>query len=74
MPMLTQWESEKRLTGMLIATGLLKGEQAQSLLLIGPPGQGKTSMIRCFEQLPNVRLVSDLTSFGVRNILRRDEQ
>lgn len=73
MPMLlTPWESETRLVGMYIATGLLKGEQAQSVLLIAPPGQGKTAMINRFSPLPTTRRISDLTSNGIRGVMRKD--
>jgi hypothetical protein len=73
MPMLlTPWESETRLVGMYIATGLLKGEQAQSVLLISPPGQGKTAMINRFVKLTTTRRISDLTSNGIRTLMRKD--
>lgn len=69
MPRLTPWESEARLIGLYMATGLLIGEQAQSILLVGPPGQGKTAMIRRFSQLPTAKMFSDLTSDGVRRAI-----
>lgn len=66
MPRLTPWESETRLIGLYIGTGLLKDEDAQSVLLVGPPGQGKTKMIMRFNGLPTVKMFSDLTSDGIR--------
>lgn len=69
MRRLTPWESEARLIGLYMATGLLLGDHAQSVLLVGPPGQGKTAMIRRFRLLPTARLFSDLTSDGVRRAI-----
>lgn len=72
MAVLTQWESETRLVGLFVATGLLRGSQAQSLLLISPPGQGKTAMIERFSDVPSVSKITDLTSNGIRTVLKRD--
>lgn len=73
MALLTPWESETRLIGVYLATGLLAHEHAQSVLLVSPPGHGKTAMLSRFAELPSAKLVSDLTSNGVRMILQRDE-
>lgn len=71
--LLTPWESETRLIGMYLATGLLSKEQAQSVLIVSPPGQGKTAMLHRFKELPTVKLMSDLTSNGVRRMIEADQ-
>lgn len=71
--LLTPWESESRLMGMFIATGCLEGRQALGVLLVGPWGQGKTEMIRRFSGLPTTRMVSDITSDGIRRVLNEDK-
>lgn len=73
MTVLTAWDSVTRLIALYAATGCLENEQAQSVLLISPPGQGKSEMIRRFVHLPSVQLITDMTQFGIRHTLEQDE-
>lgn len=73
MALLTPWESETRLLALFVASGLLRDGHAQSVLLVSPPGQGKTAMIQRFRALPSARSITDLTSNGVRRVMSRDD-
>lgn len=73
MTVLTAWDSTTRLIALYAATGCLENEQAQSVLLISPPGQGKSEMIRRFVHLPSVQLLTDMTQFGIRHTLEADQ-
>ena len=72
MTLLTAWESNTRLVGLYVATGCITNEQAQSILLVGPYGQGKSEMIRRFGSIPSVRMMTDMTQFGIRAICDED--
>lgn len=70
--LLTQWESDTRLIGLFLATGLIRNTRAQSLLLVGPYGEGKSELLRRFRFLPTVKMVSDVTPNGIRRLLEED--
>lgn len=72
MTLLTAWESNTRLVGLYVATGCIINEQAQSVLLVGPWGQGKSEMIRRFASIPSIRMMTDMTQFGIRAICDED--
>jgi hypothetical protein len=69
---LTPWASNVRLVSLYAATGLLRDTHAQSVLLVGPYGQGKTALLDRFRLLPTAKRLSDLTQMGIRTVLSRD--
>lgn len=65
----TEWDRLTLLTGLYVATGYVAGEHAQSLLWIGPPGSGKSTMVRRFSHVPTVRELADVTADPLRRIV-----
>lgn len=73
---LNPWDSEAELIRMILATGLLKGDDTlpQSLLLVSPWGQGKSAMITRFRAIGSTSLLSDITSMGMRRLIDKDSR
>lgn len=71
---LTEWDSLSHFIALFAATALLEDEQPQSLLLVGKPSTGKSELVRRFAKWPSVMQVSDITSDGIRDILRQDDR
>lgn len=65
----SEWDLLTRFVGLFASTALVKGQQAQSLLLVGSPGVGKSEMIERFIYMPNAISVMDLTFDGMRKQL-----
>lgn len=61
-----EWDRMTRLVGLTVATGYLANERPQSLLLVGNPGVGKSSLLARFAEVPTVRTLSDVTSDPLR--------
>lgn len=69
--LLTEWESERRLISLFIATGLVEKQPAESLLLVGPWGSGKSKMLETFFHLPSCRPVSDVTLDPLKKVVSK---
>jgi hypothetical protein len=69
---LTEWESAAHFVALFAATALLDGERPQSLLLVGPPAEGKTALLRRFAHWPGVCRASDVTVSGLRDTMHAD--
>lgn len=68
-PGMTEWDANSHFLALFAATALLKGEQPQSLLLIGRPSEGKSALVDRFRNWPGHIKVSDLTADGLRRVL-----
>lgn len=68
MPM-TQWDSDSLFVSLYVATGLVANADAQSLLLVGEPGEGKSELLRRFRQQQTIVLTSDVTIDGLRELM-----
>lgn len=64
--MANEWTRYTQLIGLFVATGYVQNSPAMSILLFGDPGAGKSALIRRFRKVPTVRLLTDLTSDGLR--------
>lgn len=61
-----EWGFWSDFIGLFIATGYIKGELAQSLLLVGDPGSGKSTIIERFRQVPSTMIAMDATAEGLK--------
>jgi hypothetical protein len=71
---ISEWDSLSHFLAMFAATALLEDEQPQSLLLVGKPSTGKSELVRRFRDWPGCIQVSDITSDGIRDVLRQDDK
>lgn len=69
---LTQWGSDSVFLSLYVASGLVENASAQSLLLVGDPGEGKSELLRRFSHVPSVTVASDLTVDGLRELMDAD--
>lgn len=68
----SEWDRWTYVVGLFVATGYVAGEPAQSLMLVGPPGSGKSTMVRRFRSVPIAREISDITADPLRRIIFAD--
>ncbi len=61
-----EWAVWSDFIGLFLATGFVEGELAQSLLLVGDPGEGKSAMLRRFHHVPSVVVAMDATAEGLK--------
>lgn len=61
-----EWGLWSDFIGLFVATGYVKGELAQSLLLVGAPGTGKSTILRRFFKVPSVLVAMDATAEGLK--------
>lgn len=67
-----EWAYWSDFVGLFIATGYVKGELAQSLLLVGDPGVGKSTLLSRFYKTPSVIVAMDATAEGLKQqVFRR---
>lgn len=71
---ISEWDSLSHFLALFSATALLEDEQPQSLLLVGKPSTGKSELVRRFRDWPACIQVSDITSDGIRDVLRQDDK
>lgn len=62
-----EWRQLSWLVGCAVATGLLEDEPPVSMLLLGAPGSGKSSIISRWDGEPSTVTYSDLTSDSLRH-------
>lgn len=67
---LTPWETESVFLALYVATGLVEGADAESLLIVGPPGVGKSRLLMRFGDYSSILMVSDLTVSGLRDVAK----
>lgn len=65
----TEWDRLSELVGYYVLTGYIQNLDAQSVLLVGPPGSGKSSLVRRFAGAPRSKVVLDITVDGFRKSL-----
>ncbi len=61
-----EWFMWSDFIGLFVATGYVKDEMAQSLLLVGEPGTGKSALLSRFYEAPSVMLAMDATAEGLK--------
>lgn len=61
-----EWAVWSDFIGLFIATGYVSGEMAQSVLLVGDPGEGKSAMLKRFHAVPSVVVAMDATAEGLK--------
>lgn len=66
------WDRWTYVVGLFVATGYVKDEPAQSLMLVGPPGGGKSTMVRRFRLVGTTREISDITADPLRRVIFSD--
>lgn len=54
MAIVSQWDSDSAFLAMYVATGLIAGQEPQSLMLIGESDEGKSSLLARFSETPRV--------------------
>jgi len=64
-----EWQAFSDFISCFVATGWVKGEDAESLLIVGGPGVGKSTQLDRFVELPTVRVVSNITSDPLRKLV-----
>lgn len=69
---LTPWASASLFLSLYPATGMVKGISAQSLLLVGEPGSGKSELLRRFSRLPSTVVAGDITVDPLRELAASD--
>lgn len=69
---LTEWESLSHMLALFAGTALVDGAQPQSLLLVGPPGQGKSTIVKRFKHWPYAHGASAISVDGLRDLLSQD--
>jgi len=57
---------------LYVATGLVQNASAESLLLVGDPGTGKSEQLRRFSEEPSGVIVGDITVDGLREAMSDD--
>lgn len=65
----SDWDRWTYVVGLYVATGYVKGEAAQSLMLVGPPGSGKSTMVRRFRLVQSTREITDITADPLRRVI-----
>ncbi len=65
----SEWDRLTQLIGYYVLTGYVEGNHAQSVLLVGAPGAGKSSLVKRFHRSPRSTVVLDLTVDGLRRNL-----
>ena len=67
-----EWHAWSDFIGLFVATGYLRGELAQSLLLVGDPGEGKSAILHRFFEVPSIIVAMDATAEGLKQqVFRR---
>jgi hypothetical protein len=67
-----EWAYWSDFVGLFVATGYVRGELAQSLLLVGDPGVGKSTLLSRFHKVPSVMVAMDATAEGLKQqVFRR---
>lgn len=67
-----EWALWSDFIGLFVATGFVQGELAQSVLLVGPPGEGKSALLGRFHSVPSVMYAMDATAEGLKQqVFRR---
>lgn len=61
-----EWQLWSDFIGLFVATGYLRGEPAQSLLLVGDPGEGKSAILHRFFDVPTTIVAMDATAEGLK--------
>lgn len=61
-----EWAHWSDFIGLFLATGYVVDEIAQSLILVGTPGSGKSTIIERFHGVPSTMLVMDATAEGLK--------
>lgn len=69
---LTPWASASLFLSLYPATGMVEGVRAQSLLLVGEPGSGKSELLRRFSHLPSTVVAGDITVDPLRELAASD--
>jgi len=64
--MRNEWRRWSDLVGLFVATGFVEGELAQSLLLVGDPGEGKSALLARFFSVRPIKVAMDATSDGLK--------
>lgn len=65
------WDRMTALVSLFGITGWLEGEYPQSIMLVGPPGRGKSRMLLRMKHTPYISPQTDLTSRQLAPLLRR---
>lgn len=71
---LTEWDSDSVFISLYVATGLVAGADAQSVLLVGPPGTGKSELLRRFRDERSCLVVGDMTIEPLRDLVADDQR
>lgn len=71
---LTPWGSDSVFLSLYVATGLIEGANAESLLLVGDPGTGKSEQLRRFSTEPSCMVVGDITVDGLREVASTEDR
>lgn len=67
---LERWYAIRDLIRLALLTGHIKGERPQSVILVGPPADGKTELVNLFRVNHYVEHFSDLTFQPVLKVLK----
>lgn len=62
---LRPWDVLTDITGAFVMTGFVSGVLSQSLMLVGAPGVGKSTIVKRFQNAPNTFMVFDITMQGL---------
>ena len=62
----TEWRKWTDFIGLVLATGYVKGGTAESIMLVGDPGSGKSALLERFAEVPSVMVATDATSDGIK--------
>lgn len=65
----TEWRNWTDFIGLVLATGYVKGGRAESVLLVGDPGSGKSALLERFQEVPSTMFATDATADGIKRHL-----
>lgn len=74
----SDWHRITHFLSLVLTTGALSDERPKSVLIVGPPGTGKTELVKRFGEPedptfnPTCRIIGNLSSWGLRNFLRME--